>query len=99
MKAIIESNRYITVQEIAKQLNVSHTTIENHIRRLGLVKKLDIWIPHKLKEIHLTQRINICDPHFKRNAIDPFLKWSITGDEKWIIHNNVNRKRLWSKHD
>ena len=32
MKDIIESNRRTTVQEIVKQLNVSHTTIENHIR-------------------------------------------------------------------
>ncbi|CAK9817932.1 Histone-lysine N-methyltransferase SETMAR [Anthophora plagiata] len=54
MKAIIESNRHITVREVAKQLNVSHTTIENHIRRVGLVKKLDIWVLHELKEIHLT---------------------------------------------
>jgi len=63
MKAIIESNSHITVRGIAKQLNVSHTTIENHIRRLGLVKELDIWVPHELKEIHLIQRINICDTH------------------------------------
>ena len=48
LKATIESNRHITVREIAKQLNVLYTTIENHIhvRRLGLVKKLDIWVPH-----------------------------------------------------
>ena len=57
MKAIIESNRHITVREIAKYLNVTHTAIENHIRCLGLVKKLDIWLPHDLKEIHVTQRI------------------------------------------
>ena len=57
MKVIIEFNRHITVREIAKQLNVSHTTIENHtcIRHLGLVKKLDIWVPHESKEIHPTQ--------------------------------------------
>ena len=73
-KAIIEWNRHITVREIAKQLNVSHTIIESHISRLGRVKKLDIWVPHKLKEIDVTQRISICDTHFKCNAIDPFLK-------------------------
>ena len=55
MKAIIESNRIvITVWEVAKQLNVSHTTIENHIRRLEHVKKLDVWVPHELKDIHPT---------------------------------------------
>ena len=58
MKAIIESNRHITVREITKQLN-THTTIENHKRRLGLVK-FDIWVWQELKEIHLTQRNNIC---------------------------------------
>ena len=86
MKAIIESSRHITVREIAKQLNGSHTTVENHIhvRRLGFVKKLDIWVSHELKEIHLTQRNNICDTHFKHNAINPSLKRIITGNEKLI---------------
>ena len=69
MKAIIEpSRRHITVREIANQLSVSHTTIENHIRRLGLVKKLDVWVLHELKEIYLTQRINIRDTYFIRKA-------------------------------
>ena len=53
--------------------------------RLGLVKNLDIWVPHELKENQLTQRINLCDTQFKRNVIDPFLKLIITGDEKWIV--------------
>ncbi|XP_076230535.1 histone-lysine N-methyltransferase SETMAR [Nomia melanderi] len=88
MKAIIEFNRHITVREIAKRLNISHITIENHIKYLGFVKKLDIWGPHELKEIHLTQRTNICDMHFKRNAIDPILKRIVTGDEKWTVYNN-----------
>ena len=26
-------------------------------------------------------------------------QWIITGDKKWIVYNNVNRKRSWSKHD
>ena len=38
------------------------------------------------------QRINICDTHFKRHVIDPFLKQIITGDEKCMVYNNVNRK-------
>ncbi|GFU92957.1 histone-lysine N-methyltransferase SETMAR [Trichonephila clavipes] len=30
---------------------------------------------------------------------DPFLKRIITGDEKWVVYNNVKRKRSWSKKD
>ena len=52
-----------------------------------------------MKEIHLTKRINACDLHLKRNEFDPFLKRIITGDEKWIVYNNVVRKRSWSKRD
>ena len=40
-----------------------------------------------------------CGMHLKRNKFDAFLKRIITGDEKWIVYNNVSRKRSWSKHD
>jgi len=99
IKVIIEEDRHITVREIAEKLNISHTTIEKHLKCVGLVKKLDIWVPHELKEIHLTQRINICDMHLKRNETDPFLKRIITGDEKWVVYSNIIRKRSWCKHD
>ncbi|GFV25186.1 histone-lysine N-methyltransferase SETMAR [Trichonephila clavipes] len=35
----------------------------------------------------------------KRHENDPFLKRIITGDEKWVVYNNVKRKRSWSKKD
>lgn len=35
----------------------------------------------------------------KRNEIDPFLKRLISGEEKWIVSNNVNRKRSWVMRD
>ena len=66
-------------------LKIRRSTIQRHIQRLGLVKKLDIWIPHELKEIHLTNNINACDLHLKRNKFDSFLKRIITGDEKCIV--------------
>ena len=45
MKDILESNWHITMREIAKTLNVSHYTVKNHIKLLGLAKKLNIWVP------------------------------------------------------
>ena len=78
---------------------IPKSTIDCHKQRLGLVKKFDIWIPHELKEIHLTKRINACDLHLKRNEFDLFFKQSITGDEKLIVYNIFVRKRSWSKRD
>ena len=86
IKAINESNRHVTVRKIEEMLQIPQSTIDRHIQRLGLVKKLDIWIPHELKEIHLTKRINACDLHLKRHEFDPFLKRIINGDEKWIVY-------------
>ena len=98
IKAINELDRHITVHEIEEMLKMPKSTIERHIR-LRVVKKLDIWIPHELKEIHLTKRIKTCNLNLKRNEFDLFLKRIITGDEKWIVYNNFVGKRLWSKRD
>ncbi|XP_014487703.1 PREDICTED: histone-lysine N-methyltransferase SETMAR-like, partial [Dinoponera quadriceps] len=82
IKAIIKLDRHLSEREIGEKLKIPKSTIHDHIKRLGFVKKLDIWVPHELKEIHLTKRINACDSHLKRNEFDPFLKRIITGDKK-----------------
>ena len=97
--AIIESDHHVTVREIKEILQISKSTIDRHIQRFGLVKKLDISIPHGLKKIHLTKRINACDLHLKRGEFDSSLKRIITGDEKGIVYNNVVRERSWIKRD
>ena len=52
-----------------------------------------------MNEIQLTKRISIRDSPLKRNETDPFLKRIITGDEKWVIYDNIMRKRSWSNRD
>ena len=52
-----------------------------------------------MNEIQITKRISICDLLLKRNETDLFLRRIITGDEKWVVYNNVVRKRSWSKRD
>ena len=99
IKAMLENNPRSTIQEIAEKLNISHTCVERHLKQLGYVNKLDIWVPHELNELKLTKRISICDSMLKRNETDPFLKRIITGDEKWLVYDNVVRKRSWSKRD
>ncbi|GFW70985.1 histone-lysine N-methyltransferase SETMAR [Trichonephila clavipes] len=94
IKAIIDSDRQSTTREIAENLHVSHTYIENHLKQLGYVQKLDTRVPHELKE---TQHINSCHLLKKSNENSPFLKRLITGDEKWVIYNNIKRKRSWSR--
>ncbi|XP_012058781.1 PREDICTED: histone-lysine N-methyltransferase SETMAR-like [Atta cephalotes] len=95
MKTLVQANKHSTVRELATALKVSVGSVHGHLKSLGFLKKLDVWVPHKLKEIHLTNRISVCDQLIKEEN-DPFLKRIIMGDEKWIVYNNV-RKRSWSR--
>ncbi|CAK9826900.1 Histone-lysine N-methyltransferase SETMAR [Anthophora retusa] len=99
IKALVDANRRITTREVGERLNLSNSTVYAHLKGLGLTSKLDIWVPHVLTERNLCRRVDVCDSLLKRHQNDPFLKRIITGDEKWIVYNNVKRKRSWSKKD
>lgn len=64
MKALIEVDRHITVREIVEKVNVSIRAVHKYFKKLGIVKKLDKWVPHKLIEVYFTQRSSAV--HIKR---------------------------------
>lgn len=99
LKTLIENNPRYTTRELAEILKISKTTVHEHLVKLGYVNRYDVWVPHNLTEKNLTDRISICDSLYKRNENTPFLKQLVTGDEKWIVYNNVERKRSWGKRD
>ena len=99
IKAMIENNQRRMTREITEKLNISHTCVERHLKQLGYVNKLDIWVPHKLNKIQLTKLISIGDPMPKCNETDLYLKRIIRVDEKLVVYDNVVRKRSWSKRD
>ncbi|XP_066137443.1 histone-lysine N-methyltransferase SETMAR-like [Euwallacea fornicatus] len=86
IKALVEANRRTTTRGIAEKLNISNLTVSLHLKKIGYVSKLDVWVPRELKEIHLTQRIIICDSSLNCNQNDPLLRRVVTGDEKWIVY-------------
>ncbi|GFW87641.1 putative DD34D transposase [Trichonephila clavipes] len=45
----------------------------------------------------MMDRIFISEALAKRNKIDPFLKWMVTEDEKWVTCDTIVRKQSWSK--
>jgi len=64
------------------------STIHEHFVKLGYINRF-IWVSHDLTEKNLMNRIFICDLLYKCNEETLFLKW--------IIYNNVERKRSWGK--
>ncbi|EFN78757.1 Histone-lysine N-methyltransferase SETMAR, partial [Harpegnathos saltator] len=50
IKSIIEVNPSQSVREIATTLNISHTSVEKHLRQMGYFSRVNVWVPHKLTE-------------------------------------------------
>ena len=45
LRAIIEADPLTTTQEVAKELNVDHSVIVQHLKQIRKVRKLDKWVP------------------------------------------------------
>uniref|UniRef100_A0A7I4Y9V7 HTH_48 domain-containing protein n=1 Tax=Haemonchus contortus TaxID=6289 RepID=A0A7I4Y9V7_HAECO len=95
LKASVEADPHKTLRDIAKELNVHHTTIVRHLKQTGKTKKLDKWVPHESREIQKNRRFEISSAYLLRNASDPFLERIVTCDEKWILYDNRRRSAQW----
>ena len=62
-----------------------------------MINRFGVWVPRKLSEKNLLDHISPYDSILKHNKNIPFLKQIMTGDEKWILYNNVEWKRSWGK--
>ena len=97
IETLIENNQHYTTREIADILKISQSSVENHLHQLCYGHCFDVWVPHKLSEKNLLDHISTCDSLLKRNKNVPFLKQIVMGEEKCILYNNLEWKRLWGK--
>ncbi|KAK6765080.1 hypothetical protein RB195_025132 [Necator americanus] len=82
LKATVEADPRKTTRDIAKELNVDHTTVVRHLKQIGMTKKLDKWATHELTESQKNRRFEMSSAHLLRNENDPFLERIATCDEK-----------------
>ena len=88
MDEIIQDNRHVTVDTIARTLGIGHDAIQEMIESLGYRKVCARWVPHLLTENHKGQRNAITSelPQIYRHEGDDFLLHIVTGDKSWFHH-------------
>ncbi|GFW68365.1 histone-lysine N-methyltransferase SETMAR [Trichonephila clavipes] len=94
LRSMLENNPHLTSREIAEEFGIHHTAVGDHIKSLGFVLKQSVWVQHELTEKNLSDRVRICSSYLIRHNVEPFLDKLITGDEKWILYENIKRKNL-----
>lgn len=47
---LVRTNQHLSTREIAEKLDVHHSTVGRRLRRLGMVKNNDMWVPNKPTE-------------------------------------------------
>ncbi|GFX14124.1 histone-lysine N-methyltransferase SETMAR [Trichonephila clavipes] len=44
---IIEGDQHVSSRSIAQGLKIDHKTVLNHLHKIGLKKKLGVWVQHQ----------------------------------------------------
>ncbi|CAK9834541.1 Mariner Mos1 transposase [Anthophora retusa] len=97
IKTMLAENPRYSVREIVDATNIPKTTVHKHLIKMGYANRYEVWVPHLLTETGLINRVSTCDLLLQRHERNSFLKRLVTGDETWILYQNVHRKRTWSK--
>ncbi|GFV50004.1 histone-lysine N-methyltransferase SETMAR [Trichonephila clavipes] len=79
----------VSSRSIAQELKIDHKTVLSHLRDVGFKKKLHVWVSHQLTPKNMMDPISNCETLAKRNEINPFLKRTVIGDEKWVTYYNI----------
>ena len=95
LKDTVEANPTVTVRQIGPKLNFTHMTIHRHLKRQWKVVKIGKWVPQEMSPRNLQHQIDICTSLHSRQLQAPFLDRLATGDEKWILYNNIKRRYQW----
>ena len=83
MDEIIQDDRHVTVDTIARTLGIGHNAVQEMIESLGYRKVCARLVPHLLAEDHKVQQKTITSELLQRyrHESDDFLLRIVTGDE------------------
>jgi len=92
---IIQDNKRVTVDTIARTLGLGHNAVQEMIESLSYRKFYARWVPRLLTQDHKGQRKATTSEllHRYRQEGDDFLLRIVTGDKSWFHHFEPETKR------
>jgi histone-lysine N-methyltransferase SETMAR len=96
IREIVETDRRLTIREIAQKSHTSITTAWRIVTKgLGLVLRCARWVPKLLSEEQMEARKSASEENLWLNSLDPefFKNQIVTGDETYLHHYEPTTKR------
>jgi transposase len=60
LQALLDEDPRQSTLKLAAQLNVVHSTVLRRLHDMGKINKVGKWVPHKLSQININQRLSTC---------------------------------------
>ncbi|OPJ70965.1 hypothetical protein AV530_017289 [Patagioenas fasciata monilis] len=76
----------LTTREVVKELSIDHSTVVQHLKQMGKVKRLNKWMPHELTQNQRNWHFEVLSSLILCNNNEPFLDQMC--DVKWTLRNN-----------
>ena len=93
LEALIHENSCQGQTELAKSLEVDHTTVSKCLKALGLIQKQGHWVISELKLRDVTHHLVICEQLLQWQKRKGLLHCIVTSNEKWIHYDNPKHRR------
>ena len=87
LRVIMEADPLTITREAAEELKDDHSTVIQHLKQTGKVRKLDKWVPQELSKNKKNRRFEASSSLILRNS-EPFLNQIVMCDKKWILYDN-----------
>ena len=76
LEKLLDEDPRQSSRELAVMLGVEHTTVLRHLHTLGKINIIGKWVPHKLSENNINQRLTICISLLAKHKKKDFL-WKL----------------------
>ena len=93
LEALLDEDCCQRQEELAESLGVTQAAISKLLKAAGYIQKQGNWVPHELKPRDVERRFFISEMLLERHKKKLFWHRIVTGDEKWIHHDNLKRKK------
>ena len=95
LEALLAEDPSQTQEELAESLGVIQQAISKRLKAMGMIQKQGHWVPYELKPRDVERRFFACEQLLQRQNQKGFLHHIVTGDGKWVHHNNPKRRKSW----